>query len=260
MTIIRAHIRSYGGDTKNANDDKSPQQGTNYQKPQPEEQKQESAIEESKVVNEKDIYYNKDKFDSGEINLCFILGHSGSGKSTMARDMKTFNTEVANLDEIIFNWGFSDSEFKDRGNLVYSFFKGPGKKFRYSSIDEYESDKKWHDKDPYIDGYGVSITTEFVKYAMQYAKSHKNTKFIVEGIWLFEFINPSDLDSYAVYIKGTSMLISRIRSSKRDSSTHKGLDRAADFTRRFVATGKYFKMDEKKINKYRSHFSSKIKN
>ena len=33
MAIIRAHIRSYGGDTKNANDDKSPQQGTNYQKP-----------------------------------------------------------------------------------------------------------------------------------------------------------------------------------------------------------------------------------
>lgn len=40
MTIIRAHIRSYGGDTKNANDDKSPQQGTNYQKPQPEENKE----------------------------------------------------------------------------------------------------------------------------------------------------------------------------------------------------------------------------
>ena len=41
-------------------------------------------LEEKYIINEKDIYYNKDKFDSKEINLCFITGHSGSGKSTMA--------------------------------------------------------------------------------------------------------------------------------------------------------------------------------
>ena len=35
---------------------------------------------EAYVKNVKDIYYNKDQFDSGEINLCFITGHSGSGK------------------------------------------------------------------------------------------------------------------------------------------------------------------------------------
>jgi adenylylsulfate kinase-like enzyme len=44
-------------------------------------------LDESLLLNEKDIYYNKDKFDSGEINLCFITGLSGSGKSTMSREM-----------------------------------------------------------------------------------------------------------------------------------------------------------------------------
>lgn len=44
-------------------------------------------LDESLLINEKDIYYNKDKFDSGEINLCFITGLSGSGKSTMSREM-----------------------------------------------------------------------------------------------------------------------------------------------------------------------------
>ena len=42
-------------------------------------------IRESFLFNDKDIYWNKDKFDSGEINLCFITGYSGSGKSTMGR-------------------------------------------------------------------------------------------------------------------------------------------------------------------------------
>lgn len=37
-------------------------------------------ITEGVIMNQPDIYYNKDKFDSGDINLCFILGHSGSGK------------------------------------------------------------------------------------------------------------------------------------------------------------------------------------
>ena len=37
-------------------------------------------LNESILINEDDIYYNKNKFDSGEINLCFITGLSGSGK------------------------------------------------------------------------------------------------------------------------------------------------------------------------------------
>ena len=38
----------------------------------------ESTISENLVKSVNDIYYNKDKFDSGEINLCFITGLSGS--------------------------------------------------------------------------------------------------------------------------------------------------------------------------------------
>ena len=49
---------------------------------------------EAYIKNIKDIYYNKDQFDSGEINLCFITGHSGSGKSTMAHKNESDNIEV----------------------------------------------------------------------------------------------------------------------------------------------------------------------
>lgn len=220
----------------------------------------ESAIEESKVFNKEDIYYNKDKFDSGEINLCFITGHSGSGKSTMAHGMEGSKIEAYELDDVIFNWNFSDSNLKEYGELIYSFFKGPGKKFRYTSKKEWDEDKQWDNKDEYKDGYEVSLITAFVNYTIQYAKSHKDTKFVLEGVWIFQFINPSDLDPYAVYIKGTSMLISQIRAAKRDSKEAlSGFGRAKAITKQIVGNFKLYMMDEKKINAYRSHFESKIK-
>ena len=80
-------------------------------------------IDESYFVNEKDIYYNKDKFDSGEINLCFIIGHSGAGKSTMARDMSSKKIEMYELDDLVWNkMKFSLENMKEYGNLFYSYF------------------------------------------------------------------------------------------------------------------------------------------
>ena len=46
-------------------------------------------LNEKYLFNEPDIYYNRDKFESGEINLCFITGQSGGGKSTMAISMSS---------------------------------------------------------------------------------------------------------------------------------------------------------------------------
>ena len=225
-----------------------------------EEKSKAESIQESKVFNKEDIYYNKDKFDSGEINLCFITGHSGSGKSTMAHGMEGSKIEAYELDDVIFNWNFSDSNLKEYGDLIYSFFKGPGKRFRYTSKKEWDEDKQWDNKDEYKDGYEVSLITAFVNYTMQYAKAHKDTKFVLEGVWIFQFINPSDLDPYAVYIKGTSMLISQIRAAKRDSKEAlSGFGRAKAITKQIVGNFKLYMMDEKKINAYRSHFESKIK-
>ena len=58
-------------------------------------------IKEGYIKSDPDIYYNKGKFDSGEINLCFITGLSGSGKSTMAGEM---SKESISLDDIGFNY------------------------------------------------------------------------------------------------------------------------------------------------------------
>ena len=168
---------------------------------------------ESVIFNSKDTYYNKDKFDSGEINLCFITGFSGSGKSTMANEMEKSGIEKYELDDITFQFNFSDDNLKEYGGMIYSFFNGPGKKYRtIKGINDLKTDKE-------ADDYQADICIDFIDYAKKYASSHKDKKFVVEGVEIFgAYIDKIEsLKDYAIYIKGTSLFNSYIRSAKRDS-------------------------------------------
>ena len=214
-------------------------------------------LDESYVINEKDIYYNKDKFDSGEINLCFITGHSGSGKSTMGRELHDKqNVEHYDLDDLNQNYKFTDDDLKEYGDLIYSFFKAPGKKYRYYSYDDMQNCT--NPLDDSGDEYDKCVNVDFIKYAMKYAKSHKDTKFVIEGIWIYFFMKPEELKDYAVYIKGTSMLISSYRASKRDSSDENDKFKRFLYSLKGTAksiTDKYRIQGEKLIKNYRNYFS-----
>ena len=172
-------------------------------------------IQEKHIFNEEDIYYNKDKFDSGEINLGFITGHSGSGKSTMAQKLadKDSNIEYYQLDDVMYNkYEFTMEQLKEYGDLIYSFFKGLGKKYYYTEEEAKEGKVK-----PIEGDYDLQLTKDFVEYSIKYTKSHKNTKYVIEGIGLAMYIEPSILKEFAVYIKGTSAITSTFRAAKRDA-------------------------------------------
>lgn len=217
-------------------------------------------MNENYLINKKDIYYNKDKFDSGEINLCFITGHSGSGKSTMGNDMKNKNVNVIPLDHVLDTFDLSDNDIKkEYGDIVYSFFTGKGKRFRYNSYEDCINDKYWENKDEQ-NGYNACLTREFIKYAMKYADTHKNEKFIIEGIWIYIFINPQELKNYAVYIKRTSMIISQIRAAKRDSKYQNGIKRGVEFVKTLFRNWKYYVTDEKIITRWIEYYSPKVNN
>ena len=215
------------------------------------------SILENYIKNVPDIYYNKDKFDSGEINLCFITGHSGSGKSTMAHNSETKNIEVDELDDVLYNKpSFSMDNFKEYGDLIYSFFNTMGKKYYYDNNDIKNGTVK-----EYKGNYDNDIINDFVNYSIKYAKSHKNKKYIIEGIELFLFIDKNKLKDYAVYIKGTSRLISDIRAAKRDSKNDfpdkkDKLKRSKVFIKRILKFFDYNEKDfEKKIQNYRDYFT-----
>ena len=210
-----------------------------------------TSLNENVILNREDIYYNKDKFDSGEINLCFITGHSGSGKSTMGREMQKKGVEHYELDDLqLIADRFSMENLKEYGDLIYSYFNGPGKKFYVG--------KDWMKKNsPPESEYEDKLYPGFVHYAMQYAKAHKDKKFVLEGVWLFnnKWFKPSDFKDYAFYIKGTSMIISKIRGAKRDSSDSKGAARAVSFARMMTKNWKWYIRDEKWINTFVDYFS-----
>jgi hypothetical protein len=111
--------------------------------------------------------------------------------------------------------------------------------------------------DPNKNTFYYESTQAFVKFAIKYAKSNKKTKYIVEGIQLFLFIDPTEVKDCAVYIKGTSALISTIRGTKRDSmgnSIKDFIDNMDTFFRRIkdvIGINNF----ETKINKWRKYFT-----
>ena len=223
----------------------------------------ESSINESIFFNEKDIYYNKEKFDSGEINICFITGHSGSGKSTMGRDMQSNNTEHYELDDLqCIADHFTMVQLKEYGDLIYSFFN-KHKEF-YLTYDELVN-KKISGSD-----YEDKMYRDFVYYAINYAKSHKDRKFVIEGVWLFcddengaPYFKPEEFDNCAFYIKGTSMIIAKYRAAVRDAKedNKNNVDIIRGFSKNFfLKNWKWYKINEKRINNFRNYFKSKIDN
>lgn len=223
-------------------------------------------VKEAHVFNTEDIYYNKEKFDSGRTNLCFITGQSGSGKSTMGKAMSSDPTvEWYEMDDVVTNKiEFTMEQLKEYGGLIYTFFKGPGKKYYYTK----EDIKAGRAKE--VEGlYEDRLVNDFVDYAISYAKSHKDKKFVLEGIWLYRYVNPRKLTSYAVYIKGTSALVSTIRAAKRDAINYSDSPRVRRevFLTRFLYLfrtdptigGSSLIQAEKIIDQWRKIFKEEIK-
>lgn len=225
----------------------------------------ENYIEEGFLKSEPDILYNKEAFDNGDINICFITGHSGSGKSTLAHGQESETVEVYELDDLqCIADRFTMTNLKEYGDLIYTYFKGPGKQF-YTTWDKLKEDmtpgKDYEDK----------LYPGFVAYAIDWAKKHKDKKYIIEGVWLFcndetgkPYFDPSYFKDYAFYIKGTSAVKSKWRAAKRDmkydqkEESHNKLFWFKSFTKSFfLKNWKWYKFDEKRIQVFRDYFKSK---
>ena len=201
---------------------------------------------ETFIHSEPDLYYKEESFNSGDTNICFILGHSGSGKSRMARTLEGDNIDHIELDDLLLTKDhFSMDDLKDYSELFYSFFTGEGAK-HYIGVDERNSISK--------EEYEDRVFIDFVKFAMEYAKQHKEKKFIIDGIWIYlYFDDPSVFEDYAVFIKGTSFLKSKIRATKREMQRDK--ETLQDRKEMFGREVRNYLLDEDKINSYRSFFS-----
>ena len=196
--------------------------------------------------SEPDLYYKEDSFNAGDTNICFILGHSGSGKSQMARTLVGDDIDHIELDDLLLTKDhFSMDELKNYSDMFYSFFAGEGSKY-YIGIDERNSIPK--------EEYEDKVFIDFVKFAMNYARKHPEKKYIIEGIWIYlYFDDPSEFEDYAVFIKGTSFLKSKIRVLKRERQRDK--EALQDRKLMFERAVRNYLLDEDKIDRYRAFFS-----
>ena len=194
---------------------------------------------------EPDLYYKEDSFNAGDTNICFILGHSGSGKSTMARMLEGDEIDHIELDDLLLAKDhFTMEELKDYSEMFYSFFAGEGAKY-YIGIEERDSIPK--------EEYEDKVFIDFVRFALDYAKQHGDKKYIIEGIWIYlYFDDPSIFADYAVFIKGTSFLKSKIRVMKREMQRDK--ETLKDRKQMFGRETRNYLLDEDKIDRYRSFF------
>lgn len=211
-------------------------------------------VQEGYLKSEEDILWHKKEFNDGEINLCFITGHSGSGKSTLADMNESNDVEIYCLDDVIENWRFTDHELDKYGDLISSFFNIKGKEFRISKeeLDEiYKDEKRFNE-------FGSKLIIKFVDYSIWYSKIHKNKKFIIEGIQLFGFVEPSRVEDFAVYIKGTSALLSWIRATKRNIKSGKGFkDFKSNIKLAYINFLDLYDF-EKRIKKWRDFYDKKL--
>lgn len=203
---------------------------------------------EKYIVSEPDLYYKEESFNAGDTNLCFILGHSGSGKSMMARTLEGDDIDHLELDDLLLTRDhFTMDELKNYSDMFYSFFSGDGAKY-YIGIDERNSIPK--------EEYEDKVFIDFIRFAMEYAKQNREKKYILDGIWVYlYFDDPSVFEDYAVFIKGTSFLKSKIRAIKREMKRDR--ETLNDRNQMFGRETRNYLLDEDKIDNYRRFFGEK---
>ena len=204
--------------------------------------------DEAYLISEPDLYYKEESFNRGDTNLCFILGHSGSGKSVMSRRLEGDDIDHIELDDLLLAKDhFTKEDLKNYSDIFASFFDGVGEKY-YIGIDERQNIPK--------EEYEDRLFVDFVNFAMDYAGQHREKKYLLDGIWIYlYFDDPSVFEDYAVFIKGTSFLKSKIRTAKREMQ--RDPETLLDRKNMFGRETRNYLLDETKINRYRSYFGDK---
>lgn len=176
-------------------------------------------FEENVLISRDDIYYDFDKFESGQKNVLLITGFSGSGKSTLAEQLASkYKCDYFMIDSLEY--------YGERYMRLDDLKKGePG---CYEFLVKHPKIKETLDGD-YSGKEFWNILCQYIPWLISWCKKRKNEKFIIEGLQLYETISGGDVPNTILknpfIIKGTSGLKSAWRAGKRAG----GKDLPAEF-------------------------------
>lgn len=218
------------------------------------------AISDLDSAESNDIYHNIEDWESGKSNVLWVTGLSGSGKSTIAKEISVNNIEHVELDNLqrakMDNWDHTDSTLMDdyiksKGGLTNIFsYVNDLDKVRWKDIvsNETECPKQFND---------------FFEYIIKYANTHKNKRFVVEGVQIAmcsKNTTIAKISKYPVIIKMNGPLKTEFRREKRTIQT--GIDKNDTFINILKSVAnrhknwwqQNFYMDDwKELNYFRTH-------
>lgn len=148
-------------------------------------------ISEATLFSSPDVYHNFTNFESGDSNIVFITGLPGSGKSSLGKEIaKKYKAQHIELDLVSPMDGGDVSESKCTSRLYDKFIKTTGSKVSKDSLFMYN----------------------FIKFVINWAETHKNEKFVVEGIQLADLEMGDELLMHPLIILGASAMKSAYNS------------------------------------------------
>ena len=176
-------------------------------------------FEENVLISRDDIYYDFDKFESGQKNVLLITGFSGSGKSTLAEQLASkYKCDYFMIDSLEYygeRYMTLDDLKKGEPGCYEFLVKHP--KIKETLDGDYNGKEFWN------------ILCQYIPWLISWCKKRKNEKFIIEGLQLYETISGGDVPDTILknpfIIKGTSGLKSAWRAGKRAG----GKDLPAEF-------------------------------
>lgn len=172
-------------------------------------------LENIKGLEFGDSYYNIDNWESGKSNMIWITGLSGSGKTTIAKEIaKTYKAEYVELDNLqrakMKNWDHTGSKLLDsfieyKGGLVNVFPY-------VNDLDGFS----WSDL--VTDSRCADQFNELFEYIFEYVSEHKTERFVIEGVQIAFCSNRSNavkMSKCPVIIKDANVVKAELRREKR---------------------------------------------
>ena len=160
-------------------------------------------------MEQKFTSYNINKFTDGSVNLLYLTGFSGSGKSTFAERL-AYKYDIVNvtLDNLDPKFGYIyEKDFSEDNEIFYEFLD------RNPELNE-------KIKRPNKTAYRSELFNKFFPFAEKWCKEHKEKKYVLEGVQIYEF--PEGISkNYPIIIMNTSAEESAKRKYKRTTNFNK---------------------------------------
>ena len=161
-------------------------------------------------------------------NITFITGFSGSGKTTLGEKMEKESpgNVLVELD------GFEHNYDSTNNDVVNNYIKQHGT----------------YKREPHVNGSFEKKWTNILQYIKDTAGKNPDKHYIVEGMQIMRV--PKEIDGYPAIVKGTGLLKSSFRRSKR--KTEPG------YEENFLKSLSYNKDLDGYVNRLRKRLTEKV--